>query len=366
MSISRHRIQPGILILALISAARVGAADQNTDAVRAQQESLYLWTAGDFEKAVAATLELYTLFPNEQRGKAAFHHAGNLLENKAAVEAQSVEELKTILERALGYFENSTRRVPHQVPAIAAQSKISAARVGAKLAKINAILKGGVDFPTASAQISECEAGRASVVYLKSQMERQPEAEHEILFLMLIRQTEYTDGLTQRLADAEAQLKAERPGLYQFAYAKYTALLEAATREAVELGTKALERHADSPHFLDYHVYLGDAWRYSALLEMARRDHALSESKQEEADRHATEALADLANAHRENLEIVSFADRWLSPPAESAAPPAEARYDLDTLRKYKLAAMGRISEWKLMLARAETEKNPAAAKQEK
>lgn len=316
----------------------------NTEAAMAvQQEALLLWTAGDHEGSIEKLESMHRLFPAEPRGKAAFFHIGNLLENKGLVFARTPAEARQLLARAQAYHRKS-RELPGQSPHVIEQSDRALARIGGKISNLDQIAAGKFDFRVASEKISDLEASRAAVQLLQHSLEQARGDAHEIRFLTLVHQADYVDALSSALGDAYAQLRDSRPDLFRFAYEKYVPLIESAAGEAVEFAQAALANHPDSPHLADYHLYLASAHQSLAGAQMAIRDFCEREQNEAAVENARAEVVKQLELAKAANERIVALADERMAV-TQSSETPEQASW-----RKHKNLAQGRLADIGRML----------------
>ncbi len=296
------------VLVAILRALPCLAAENESGKIEtAEQEAIFLWIAGDFERAIVAQENLFRLFPNEQRGKAAFFHIANFLENKAAAEAQDEKELRALLERARGYYRKSAE-VSGQGEVARARSRDGIKRVESKLTDLDKIGRGEMDFRIASEKLSDFEASRVAFVCLKNQLREGSDLNHELYFLMLVHLNDYMDSMAARLTEGYQKLRGSRPELFETCYQKYSRLLSEGVGDAIPLAESAVASFPRSEHLLEYHLYFGEARKYGALWHIARRDW-LAARGDAFPDQELPAIIGDLKKSLDENRTILKLAD---------------------------------------------------------
>lgn len=336
------------IVFCLMASAAISAEPSDPEYDNAQQATLLLWTAGDYPEAIKQTVALMEKYSERQRSRTAFFHVANLLENKKIIESQTVEEARDILRDARTYYQDSLKKIPNQAGHVARQSEEGVKRTEVKIAKLDAILAHKTDFRIGSEQLSDIEASRPAVVYLRDELKRTPSEGNEIYFLMLVHQNDYVDGLSARLAEVYSQLKTADPELFEKGRSHFIPMLQTAATDAVSLAAESLEKYPDSPHLLDYHVYLGNGYRYEATTAMAERDALVKGKDESGAAKLRTQIIENLENSKSENAKIIALTESYRAAIADPADPKAAA--NLTFWDRHKEAAQERILDLERLL----------------
>lgn len=354
-------LKPFGLLLACALALAAAPSRAEDASIAAQQRALNLWKAGEFDAAIAAGEKLARDFPAEPRGRTAHFHIANYLENLATLECVTLDDVRKTLESAKAHYELAAK-TPGQAKAALVKSAEGAARMEQELRELGAIARGETGYVEASERLGDSEASRAAAAYLRALLDSGAAPRDHLFFLLLVHQSYHTDAMAGRLREVYDALREREPDLFERAYQKYQPAMEAAAREQIATAERALEEHPRASYALDYRVYLGFGFQYSASAKLAERDWLLAKKEKlagtnrsekekdkenektqqlsQAAARAALEAASFLAKARQTNLDLLKIVEGRLAlaaPELAFAAAPSSAAVDL--LRHHKAAA---------------------------
>ncbi len=340
-----------IATLATLCIPAMARTEDSPEVLEAQQATRLLWTAGDFERAIVDTEALFERFSDQPRGRSAFFHIANELENTCVVEARSLDELADLFARAWGYYVKSSESAAAQSGAslavLAERSNAGAARMNNKIAQIEAMRDGRIGVRAAESILREYDANLAAANYLEDLIATggNDEAdEDELRFLLLINLSEHTEAIGGRMSAARNQLKDDHPEMYAGSYARNEGLEAEAVGRSIRTATLAIEEHADSAHYLDYRVYLAWAHGADAGLEAAGLERFAKADDSPGVERTFLAIVSALEAVAEQRQAIVDFADARLSGESDQTKI-LDTRYSADTLRRYRVQSIESLAE---------------------
>lgn len=348
--------RPAVLValiaaLASLCMPAMARTEDSPEVLEAQQATRLLWTAGEFELAIVDTEALFERFPDQPRGRSAFFHIANELENTCVVEARSLDELADLYARAWGFYVKSSESAATQsggsLAVLAERSSAGVERTNKLIAEIKAIRDGRIGVRAAESALREYDANLAAANYLEELIAAGGEnetKEDELLFLLLINLSEHTEAIAGRMSAARNQLKDDHPELYARSYAHNESLEAEAVGRSIQTATLAIEEHADSAHYLDYRVYLAWAHGAEAGVEAGRLERFALADDSEGVERTFLAIVGALEAVAEQRQAIVDFADARLG--GESAQTKMlDTRYGADTLRNYRIRSIESLAE---------------------
>lgn len=256
------------------AAQPIGAPGDDAIVTDMQNEILALWGAGEFHAAVEAGRELAARFAHHPRGRTALFHAGNQIENTAMVRAADPEEVRRLLESALEFYETAAE-TPGQGDAARGQSVERIRAIEKKFDKLDEIEAGRLPVAEAAAALGSMEAPRAAAAILERERMAvgpfAPEA-HELEFLLLVHRQQYIDALQASVEESFRRVRDTRPELFAASLDRTLPEIRAEAEKSILVAQEAVEDRRDSPHWLDFLVYLGEAHHAIGMVHAAAAD----------------------------------------------------------------------------------------------
>lgn len=302
--------------------ARGDEPKADADISQKQQEALLLWRAGEFERAIQTSTELYEAHPGDRRGRAMFFHIGNQLENVAIPEAETPAKAQEVLKRALDYYRRAAE-LPGQEKNTRRRSLERIGAIEAKLKTLVAALQRRMPLRETAPMIGGMEAARAAAAFVRENLPAAPPEDRDLAtFLLLVYELQFAEDMNHNLIEAfnqfgagEATGAGGRAELRNGAVDRYAPLVMEAARELQSRGAEAAEQFPRSPRLPEFHYHAAQGHLYEIYADLALRDKALANGRAEEAKSLATKAAqqAPKIAAHAREMGRVATAVALLS-----------------------------------------------------